>query len=133
MPNVSPTTSLLGRHFQRLLTFCLAIAVSYLFSVLPFGNPRVGYLPPLPAPAPHLAPASEGLRLTDPLSWQSTCQELWATVKDLAPFPLVWGPGGAPLPSLGPEAVGPVRLERRDLLLRIGRRFSRLRAPPPLA
>lgn len=112
----------------------LAIAVSYLFSALPFGNDRVGFMPTIPGPtleeaAPaHWAPALHSL--SDALSWDGECHVVWATLNDATPQPALWALLGALPLVLAPSDSGVRHAWFQRPPPRFGRQLYRLRAPP---
>lgn len=138
MPDVLPTTSSNRRRCHFLLALWLAFAVSYLFSVLPFGNATTGYLPPLPGPtalmpdAPALA-ADAAPALSNALTWDGECQVVWATLNDdrnpldLSPLPAI-----ARLSRLRHAAQRPDGAVPGDPSMGAPHAY-RLRAPPSLS
>lgn len=138
MPNVPLSTSSLRRHRDLLLGLWLAFAVSYLFSVLPFGSATSGYMAPLPGPkavsldGTLTTPGTETTFSTG-LSWDGDCQVIWATIED-APLQLerlAAAPSLSPGPSRLRHQVRPTGLERAPPAR--SRHAFLLRAPPVLA
>lgn len=136
MPIVSPSISSLRRLSDLLLPFLMAIAVSYLFSVMPFGNPNVAFMPPVPGPCAVATDASQpGLTAeasitSNDSSWDCDGQVVWATLNDIHPLPLLC----AALETLRLSLMPLLPASRQAWFQRPPPRFTRLlfhlRAPP---
>lgn len=138
MPNVPLSTSSLRRHRDLLLGLWLALAVSYLFSVLPFGSATSGYMAPLPGPKAVSLDGMLAMPGADPtfstgLSWDGDCQVIWATIEDAPPQleRLAAAPSLSPSASRLRHQVRPSSLERAPPAR--SRSAFLLRAPPRLA
>lgn len=136
MPDVSLTIRSFRHHCDRLLALWTAVAVSYLFAVMPFGNPNVGYMPAAPSAASmtaaaSLAPAApEEPAVSSPLSWDGDCHVVWATLNDDDPQPPHWTAPGTFRHGSAPGASGTRPALNHRPLPGLTRVPYHLRAPP---